>query len=441
MAGELSFAAHVEQQFARRDEQPEVRDVAILRSRDRQAVAEAAAWDAVAEAGIPRPPLLGLTIAVKACFDVEGWPTDAASKVLAARPAADGDAAIVAAIRREGAVVTSHTNMTEFAFGALGTNPHFGTPATPLDPERARIAGGSTSGGAVAVAAGFADAALGSDTSGSVRIPAAFCGLVGFKPSAHRYPTSGLVFLSPSFDVPGLISKDVATCRRIDRALTRETGKGPSDMHGCRFLVPSNFYEDDVGEHVAASFDLALRALREAGATIIMQDIPSLASYGEIAVEGGIIIAEAFAYHRDMLEKDAALYDPRVGPRIALGSKVEASRYIKAKERLAASSAAFQSRLDDVDALLMPTVPFIPPRLADLKADEAYYALNRKSFRLTEVANRVDSPSISIPIARANPVGLMLTSRRGSDASLLHLAALVEPLVSTLQINKEWLSA
>lgn len=422
------FVSHVEKQLELRDQEPSARDTAILRTRDRQATDEAAAWDQAATAGLPLPELFGNTLMVKACFDVEGWTTDAASKVLADQPAATQDASIVKALRSAGAVVVGHSNMTEFAFGALGTNSHYGTPVTPLDPANEMIAGGSTSGGAVAVASGFADIALGSDTSGSVRIPAAFCGVVGFKPSQGRYSSDGMIFLSPSFDVPGIIARDVSIIRKVDRALTGAVLDDFTSIAGRRFMVPVDFALRDADPEVAATFEAALVRLQEHGASVVRDEFTDLDTYGQIAVDGGIIIAESFAFHRDMLARNADLYDRRVGPRIALGEKVAAWRYAIGKDRLRQQSDAFHARLKGFDALLTPTVPFQPPRIQDLTDDDAYSALNRQSFRLTEIANRIDAPSISIPVDRSKPIGLLLTGRRGGDASILNLALLVEKI-------------
>jgi aspartyl-tRNA(Asn)/glutamyl-tRNA(Gln) amidotransferase subunit A len=420
------YVSHVDKQRRTRDEHPPVRDAAILRVRDQQATDEATVWDRAVRAGLPEPDLFGTTLIVKACFDVEGWTTDAASKVLANRPAAEQDAPIVKALRSAGAVVVGHSNMTEFAFGALGTNPHHGTPLCPLDPNGERIAGGSTSGGAVAVASGFADIALGTDTSGSVRIPAAFCGVVGFKPSQGRYASAGMIFLSPSFDVPGIIARDVSTIRKVDRALTGDELETVPPFAGRRFLVPVDFALRDADPEVASAFEAVLLRLEDHGAIVVRDEFADLETYGPVAVDGGIIIAEAYAYHREMLAEHPDLYDRRVGPRIALGEKVAAWRYATAKERLRQLGETFQARLKGFDALLMPTVPFLPPRVQDLSEDDAYSTLNRQSFRLTEIANRIDAPSISIPMHPSKPMGLLFTGHRGGDPAILNLALAAE---------------
>ena len=422
----MSFSEHIAEQGQRIDRYRAGQGVAILQQRTAEAQIQAQAWDQLA--GSVVAPLTGLSLAVKACFDVRGWRTTAGSRVLDDQPLASADAPLVAALSRCGAVVTAQTNMTEFAFGALGINPHFGTPVTPLDPAGQRIAGGSTSGGAVAVALGLADLALGSDTSGSVRIPAAFCGVSGFKPSRGRYSDGGMIFLSPSFDVPGFIARDVETLLRVDQALLPQevTPTAALDLRGRRFLVPERFALEYADAAVTGAFHAALDTLQRQGAHLVEVDWPELAHYGEVAVEGGIIIAEAFAWHRAYLQSRAPLYDPRVGPRIALGDQVKASAYFNAQQTLSRYARDFHQRLEPFEALLLPTVPILPPTLAELHIDAEYYRTNRLAFRLTEVANRIDAPSISVPINTGEPIGLCLTGHRGRDRRLLHLSAAVQ---------------
>jgi amidase/aspartyl-tRNA(Asn)/glutamyl-tRNA(Gln) amidotransferase subunit A len=423
----MSFSQHIAEQGSRIRRHRQERGVAILDERIDAAQLQAAAWDTLAQSGVV-PPLAGLSVAVKACFDVQGWSTTAGSRVLADQPPARADAPLVAALKQSGAVVTAQTNMTEFAFGALGTNPHFGTPVTPLDPSGQRIAGGSTSGGAVAVALGLADLALGSDTSGSVRIPAAFCGVTGFKPSRGRYSDGGMIFLSRSFDVPGFIARDVETLLRVDRALQPHEPVMPGrvSLRGSRFLIPTHVALEHADPLVVAAFQAALKTLRSQGAELVEEAWPELAHYGEVAVEGGIIIAEAFAWHQSLLLAHPERYDPRTGPRIALGEQVKASAYLNARQALARHAIEFHKRLASFDALLMPTVPILPPRLAELEDDAVYYKTNRLAFRLTEVANRIDAPSVSLPMDSSQPMGICLTGHRGGDRRLLQLSAEVQ---------------
>ncbi|WP_174769813.1 amidase [Paraburkholderia bonniea] len=436
--------ARVIAQAATRDDLQQI----YLRERFAAADVEAAARDQLAASGV-RLPLDGVTLTVKACFDVAGWVTDAASAVLADQPAALSDAPAVAQLRRSGAILVGHSNMTEFAFGALGLNSTTGTPRTPLDPEQRRIAGGSTSGGAAAVARGLADLALGSDTSGSVRIPAAFCGVVGFKPTRGRISTAGLIPLSTSFDVPGLVTRDVTTLQRAASVLglgsadsnngTRnlaaegyETYSEPPrapDLSGLRFAVPRDFAREHVEEEVLEAFDHAIATLKRYGAQIIDNTFSDLRAPSRIALESGIIVADAYTTHRHWIHTKLALYDPRVGPRILQGEHISAHRYLAGQAQLVELAQRFDSEITAFDALLTPTVPLLPPRIEELATPDAYLQLNARSFSLTELANRIDAPSLSLPL-RLNhqPVasGLLLTGRRHFDTHLLEISRKTE---------------
>ncbi|KVX51969.1 amidase family protein [Burkholderia cepacia] len=403
---------------------------AWLARRDAAAVAEADARDTSRRTDAVGALLAGTVLTVKACFDCEGWVTHAGSRVLADEPPAKTDAAPVSALRRAGAVLVAQTAMTEFAYGALGVNRAYGTPTTPLDARRERVAGGSSSGAAVSVALGASDLSLGSDTSGSARIPAAFCGVTGFKPSHGRYPSDGMRFLSTSFDVPGLLAATVDLCRQADVALHgREARRRrPAGIRNLNFIVPEPFITDDIDPEVGRTFDAWLSRLSAQGARIRYKRLDCVAEAGAVARAGGIIAAEAFMLHRARLETAADRYDPLVGPRIALGEQVRAHDYAAALLRLAALADTYHAELGDADAVLTPTVPMLPPRVADLADEAAYLAQNARAFRLTEFANRLDLPSISVPgdLRNRQPVGLLMTGRRGEDARLLDVAAIVE---------------
>ncbi|KVL27220.1 amidase family protein [Burkholderia sp. MSMB1835] len=414
----------------RADAHPGDIGIAWLARRDEAAAAEARARDGSPRGGANTAPLAGAVLTVKACFDCEGWVTHAGSRVLADAPAARTDAVLVSALRRAGAVLIAQTAMTEFAYGALGVNRTYGTPTTPLDPLREQVAGGSSSGAAVSVALGAAELSLGSDTSGSARIPAAFCGVTGFKPSRGRYATDGMQFLSTSFDVPGLVAATVGLCRRADAALHgRDAPRHePARVRGLHFIVPEPFATDDLDPVVARAFDAWLSRLAAQGARIRRRRLDCVAEAGAVARAGGIIAAEAFMLHRERLATAADRYDPLVGPRIAAGEQVRAHDYAAARLRLAALADIYEAELGDADAVLTPTVPMLPPRMADLADETAYHALNARAFRLTEFANRLDLPSISVPgnLRYRQPVGLLITGRRGADARLLDVAAMVE---------------
>ncbi|MDM9559735.1 amidase family protein [Bordetella petrii] len=407
--------------------------LALLARRDEAALQEADAWDHLRAAGNPAAAqLFGVVLSAKACFDVAGWTTHAGSRVLADDPPARRDAPMVARLRQAGCLLRAQTNMTEFAYGALGLNPWYGTPRTPLATDADRVAGGSSSGAAVATALGMAHLAVCSDTSGSARIPAAFCGVVGFKPSRARYPAEGMLHLSSSFDVPGLMADSAALCRRADRALApgdahRPVAPGQS-LHGLRLVVPEQWLADTLDAPVAAAFEAWLGQLARAGAQIRTRPLPMLAEAGRTASEGGIIAAEAYLLHAARLADHADRYDARVGPRILSGADVRAHAYALAQARLAELARDYDAAMAQADAVVTPAVPMLPPAIESLRHADAYAAANRRAFQLTEFANRLDLPSITLPGGGAPrvPVGLMFTGRRARDGALLALAERVE---------------
>jgi aspartyl-tRNA(Asn)/glutamyl-tRNA(Gln) amidotransferase subunit A len=389
--------------------------------------------EATVEAGAVEPslPLAGEVVVVKACFDVAGWTTHAGSAVLAGARPADVDAPLVAALRSAGAIVLAQTNMTEFAYGALGLNSTYGDPATPLRPGERRVAGGSTSGGAVAVALGAADFALGSDTSGSIRIPAAFCGVAGFKPSQGRYPSGGMIPLAASFDSPGFVAPTVSYLRRVDAALVEGDGLPAADrpISNIRLLVPVDAIRagatDDV---VLERFERWLGVLVAAGASITEAELPMLTEASIAAREGYVIAVEAYDWHRELIAQHLDLYDTRVGSRILHGAQVLASDYVAALRKIAECRRRYDAALQGADAILTPTVPILPPKIADVQTTESYLAMNTEVLRLTEFANRLDLPSVTLPgsFPDRQPIGLMLTGKRAGDVALIDLAVLLE---------------
>lgn len=381
------------------------------------------------------PPLAGLTMTVKACFDVEGWTTSCASEVLHKAEPATRSASLVRTFRAAGATLLAQTNMTEFAYGALGVNSRFGTPRTPLDPHGERVAGGSSSGAAVAVARGYCDFSVCSDTSGSARIPAAFCGVVGFKPSRGRYPTDGMKWLSPSFDVPGLIAASVPLCRQLDRIVVAQ-GSGAQtglEAQGLRFALPAWLSEFPLHDDVRSAFENCLAALRDSGIAVVERPLQVLRQSAAIAAEGRMIAAEAYHLHREHLDRSFDAYDPLVGPRLLKGAEVPAHQYLDAAQKLSEARQRFDAEISGFDGFILPTVPMLPPTLKELEDPSRYLELNAHSFSLTEFANRLDLPSISLPVGTL-PVGLMLTGVRASDDRLLAIAERIGPLVSNCTI-------
>ncbi len=326
--------------------------------------------------------------------------------------------------------------MTEFAYGALGINSHFGTPRTPLDQSGERVAGGSSSGGAVCVATGLADLSLGSDTSGSARIPAAFCGCLGFKPSRGRYDRRGLAFLSPSFDEPGLLASSIGVLRRADRVLAHEVAAPPASAGALRYAVPKILLEAPIDRRSQRAFQTFLAALTSLGVRVETVDLPSLTESARIASEGRIIAAEAYDVHRDRIERSFELYDPLVGGRILRGREIPAHVYIAAQVGLAGIRARYEVEIAGFDGFLLPTTPMEAPRLSDLADPERYLATNARTFSLTEFANRLDLPSISMPLGRLMN-GVMLSGVRGKDGTLLAQAEFLAPIAAQIEIAPE----
>ncbi len=391
--------------------------------------AEAAAADQLRAGGVQMGQLAGLPIALKALFDVAGEVTHSGSRGW--QQPAERDAIIVTRLRREGAVITGHTNMTEFAYSGLGLNPHYGTPDNPL--AAGRIPGGSSSGAAVAVAQGMAAAAIGTDTGGSVRIPAAFCGLVGFKPSQYRVPREGAFPLSDSLDSIGPIARSVACCARLDAVLSGQPHQAlaPVSLRGRQFVVPGDYMLEGMDSVVSEAFTRSLQLLEKAGATIIEAPAPVLASLPELMEGGGFTAAESYFIHRNWLAEHGEQYDPRVRVRIEKGAAMSAADYLELCRRRQEKKHQADEWLQAYDGLLAPTVPVVPPRTEEVANDEDYARLNLLILRNPTVANLLDLCSITLPNHQpgALPSGLMLVGRNGADAELLRQAQAIETVL------------
>lgn len=407
---------------------PEDRRIFLI-DRSAQALAELDAWARLEESGAALPPLAGMVLTVKACFEMGGWVTSSASASTVGDAPAGADAPTLARLRAAGAVVLGQTNMTEFAYGALGVNSRFGTPRTPLDSAGERVAGGSTSGGAVAAGTRLADLSLGSDTSGSARIPVAFCGCYGFKPGMGRYPRGGMHFLSPSFDVPGLLAAELSTIARADHVLTGGALPPMPDPRALRYAVPAHLAEVEMEAPVRAAFDAFLAALGVCGVRVETVPLPALAEGSAITAAGGIIGAEAHAIHAERLAARFDDYDPLVGSRVLKGAEVPAHRYAAATWALAECRQRLDAQLAGFDGFLTPTTPILAPKLADIADMDRYLATNARVFSLTEYANRLELPSISLPLAPL-PAGILLTGPRGADARVLAQAALLADILT-----------
>lgn len=393
----------------------------------------AAAADAARAAGRTLGALAGLAVSVKDLFDVRGVPTTAASKAMADAPPAAADCSAVARLRAAGAALVGHTNLTEFAFSGLGLNPHHGTPVNPtaarLDGEP-RIPGGSTSGGAVSVAAGAAWAALGSDTGGSIRIPAALCGLVGFKNTQSLTPLDGTVPLSTSLDTCCAITRSVRDAVLLHEVLAaRRVSLPGKPLSALRFALPRHVLLDGLDPTVARAFERALSALRAQGAVVEDVTLDGLQSTAEPQALAGIVAAEAWAWHRERLAERAGDYDPRVAARIRRGEALSAADYLDLLALRRDWQARVERSIPGFDAVICPTVPMVAPPIAPLVAsDELFTKTNVAMLRNPSVVNQLDGCAISLPCHAPDelPVGLMLFAPRGRDDALLDAALRVE---------------
>lgn len=406
-------------------------DKTYLRRFDAQALAAAQGVDRLQAAGAPLPPLGGLAVSVKALFDVQGQPTTAASRILAAAPAAPGDCPAVARLRTAGAALAGHTNMTEFAFSGVGLNPHHGTPpnaATAALDREPRIPGGSTSGGAVSVASGAAWAALGSDTGGSIRIPAALQGLVGFKNTARLTPTEGAIPLSTTLDTACAITRSVRDAVLLHGVLAaRQVTLAGRPAGALRLAVPEPQL-DTLDATVARAFDRTLATLRQAGALIDTLPMPELKELASINATGGFSAAESWAWHRHLLAGHEADYDPRVAMRIRRGETMSAADYIDLTHARADWIARMTLTTRRYDALISPTVPIVAPTIASLASDDAFFATNALLLRNPSAVNMLDGCALSLPCHAPDelPVGLMVWSHALQDDAVLDASLAIE---------------
>jgi aspartyl-tRNA(Asn)/glutamyl-tRNA(Gln) amidotransferase subunit A len=393
-----------------------------------QARAAADAQDQLRRAGYVASPLAGQPVSIKDLFDVAGEVTLAGSTALDDRPPAAQDAPIVARLRAAGAVIVGKTNMTEFAFSGVGINPHYGTPGNPYD--RARVPGGSSAGAPVSVADGQAVVAIGTDTGGSVRIPAALCGVVGFKPTAHRVSRDGAVPLSTTLDSIGPLANTVACCAITDAVMAGDepTAPEPAPVAGLRLGVPQNFVLDALEAAVAAAFAEACAALTRAGAQITDLKLTEFDEYPALSNRGLLVNSEAFAWHEELLARRGNEYDPRVRSRIEFGRGVSAAAYIRLRAARDDWIDRVAARTTEFDALLMPTVAITAPPIAAFADDREYFRLNGLILRNTAVINFLDRCAVTLPIqpAGTTPVGLMIVGEHGGDRRLLAISRGIE---------------
>lgn len=394
------------------------------------ALAAARHADAARTAGVALHALAGLPVSIKDLYDVAGETTLAGSVVCRGEPVARNDAPAVARLRSVGAAIVGKTNMTEFAFSGVGINPHYGTPRNPADTQVARIPGGSSSGAAVSVALGLAVAGLGSDTGGSIRIPAALCGLVGFKSTQWRVPRDGAMELSRTLDTVCAMTRSVEDCLTVDAVLSgAKLLVRHRPLAGLRLAVPQTVMFDGIEQAVALAYNRAVSRLSAAGAHIVDIPLTELADIPKLNAPGGFSAVEGFAVHHERLARARNAFDPRVAARLATGAGTTAQQYIALHDNRRDWIARVTLALEGFDALICPTVPILAPRIdALVTTDEAFFKVNGLLLRNNFAINYLDGCAFSLPCHAAGelPVGLTLASVHGDDARLAAVALAVQ---------------
>ena len=389
---------------------------------------EADAADVRAKAGQSLGPMDGVVITIKDLFDVAGEVTRAGSKVLAARgKPATADAPTIASLRKAGAVIAAKTNMVEFAFSGVGVNPHYGTPGNPAD--RKRVPGGSTSGGAVAVADGMGAITIGTDTGGSTRAPASLCGIVGFKPTQKRITRAGGYPLSFSLDSIGPMAKSVAECALADAILAGEaTEFSALPLNGVRAGLVQGMPLDGLDDTVSTAYGKALTKLSGAWKSASDVTLDALSILASVNERGGIAPPEAYAIHQKLLAEDGDNIDPFVRQRIMRAANMTMPDYVWLLEDRKRAIALTDALFERFDVLVLPATPIVAPLQSEVASMDAFVPRNVLLLRNTSIGNFLDLCAISLPINLGNtlPCGLMLFGRHGSDRQLLSIAASVE---------------
>jgi Asp-tRNA(Asn)/Glu-tRNA(Gln) amidotransferase A subunit family amidase len=383
--------------------------------------------------GIERTPLAGLPVSIKDLFDVQGQITRAGSTVLGQAAPALVDSPAVARLRRAGAALMGRTNMTEFAFSGVGINPHYGTPANACDPVTARIPGGSSSGAAVSVATGASFIGLGSDTGGSIRIPAALNGIVGFKGTARLIPTTGAIPLSSTLDTVCALTRSVSDAILAHEILSnRRVIRSTAPLSAYRLGIATTWMLEGLDTTVAAAWQRTIDTLRNAGARIEDVELRAISQLEQIQASGNFSAAESYAWHRQMLDKNVQDYDPRVAFRMLRGAKMSAWEYLELQTARQRWITTMDLALEGFDAILSPTVPMVAPPQAMLapgaERDEAFFSTNTLLLRNTSMVNMLDGCAISIPCHAPNelPVGLMVWAGALQDDPVLNIARQIE---------------
>src|ERR1700674_4920922 len=370
---------------------------------DAEAAIEAAeAMDRLREVNAAPSRYAGIPVSIKDLFDIKGQVTRAGSRALEDSAPAEADAPVVARLRRAGFIVIGRTHMTEFDYSGIGINPHYGTPKSAWRRDVGHVPGGSSSGAAVSVVDRMAHGALGTDTGGSCRIPAAYNGIVGFKPTQRRVPLEGAVPLSFTLDSFGPLARTVGCCAVLDAVLANEAivPLQPRPIKGMRLAVPTTGVLDELDDEVARTFERALETLSRQGALIERIEVPEFLDVALMNAKGGFAAAESYAWHRYLIASQGDVYDPRVSVRILRGESLSAADYIDLLGARKSLIARATVRLAPYDALVLPTTANTPPLLSDMADDKSFAKANVRALRNCTLINMIDGCAISLPAQR-----------------------------------------
>ena len=398
------------------------------------ALAEASHQDALRRQDLCPSPYAGIAICVKDNMDLLGHPTRAGSVVLNDAPPAKADAPLITRLKAAGFIVLGQTHMSEFAYSGVGLNPHHGTAANPFKREIGLIPGGSSSGAAVAVSDRMAAAAIGTDTGGSCRIPAALCGVVGYKPSAAHISRQGVLPLSTTLDSVGPLAMSVDCCEILYSIMSGRTiePRSTDETRPLRLFVPQSLASLDTDQAVADDFERALMRLQADGVHIERGALAALDSVPALHANGSFSAYESWHWHAQRQGLELSRYDPRVRSRIDLGRHITPGQYQELHRLRRQFIADIAQSLTGFDLLAMPTTPIVAPAISALADEPAYTRFNRLMLRNPGAVNLFDGSSISLPMHRPGhaPTGFMLAGRNNDDQALLHHARRVERLLN-----------
>jgi aspartyl-tRNA(Asn)/glutamyl-tRNA(Gln) amidotransferase subunit A len=374
---------------------------------------------------VKKGKLKGLIISVKDLFDVKGYKTKGGTKFIDDK-IAQKDAKCISLIRKAGGLLLGHTNMTELAYSGLGINPHYGTPLNPVFKNS--VPGGSTSGGAISIALDVADITIGTDTGGSTRIPAAFTGITGFKPTQDSISRDNVLVLSTSLDSVGLMARDVSLCK-LGFETMRNKSKNNIAKNNIKIIIPKNFGFEDIDDEIKVGFDSAKEKIIKSGLDIQEIEIPLLDHYKKIPL-WQFAAVECQAEYFEAYNNKKHLIDPNVSRRMDRANQVTAVEYVNLCKERTTLISQFNTFLGN-NFLLLPTVSITPPLIKDCENVEFYDKMNLISLRNTTLANYMNGCSLSLPYTiKDKPVGIMLNGSTDNDDQLLEIGSKIEKLLS-----------